>query len=133
MTHQETQFSPQERIDQLLKAIDLIENDQRQEALPILRALIHDDNNFEDAWLWMSVAVDNTDQSAVCLDNVLRINPDNFRAASALYRLRETEINSERRRAQLRFVHDMALGGLWLLFFAILIAIALTYAYRLQA
>jgi hypothetical protein len=118
----------EERIDRLLDAIELIEADRREDALPILRDLIRMDNDFEDAWLWMSVAVDDVDRSAVCLDNVLRINPKNERAATALYRLRETEIVSESRRARLRSIRDTALVGLWVLFLGIMVAILMTYS-----
>ncbi|MEL7235027.1 MAG: hypothetical protein AAGK74_11045, partial [Chloroflexota bacterium] len=51
------------RIDRLLDAIDLIKEDRREEARVLLRQLINEDGNFEDAWLWMSVAVDSIDQS----------------------------------------------------------------------
>ncbi|MBC8099331.1 MAG: hypothetical protein H7Y11_07800 [Armatimonadetes bacterium] len=116
-----------ERIDRLLDAIDLVKHDRREDARAALRELIAEDSNFEDAWLWMSVAVDSLDQSTVCLDNVLRVNPRNWRAAGALYRLRETELQMERRRNRLRFSRDLALGLLWLLVFVLIIAVMATY------
>jgi len=115
-----------QRIDRLLDAIDLIKADRREEALPILRGLIQQHKDFEDAWLWMSVAVDSIDQSVLCLDNVLRINPNNAYAAAALYRLRQAEMASEQRRARLRGYRDMSIVAFWLLFFAILVAILMT-------
>ncbi len=115
------------RIDRLLDAIELVQLDHREEARTLLRGLIHDYNDFEHAWLWMSVAVDSLDQSTLCLDNVLRVNPHNRQAASALFRLRETEIRVERRRARLRIWRDTALGVFWLLFVGLCFAVMLTY------
>jgi hypothetical protein len=108
------------RIDRLMDAIDLIKADRREEARQLLRELIRENADFEDAWLWMSLAVDTLDQSAVCLDNVLRVNPGNAAAAAALYRLRSQEIESTRTRARLRFWRDTALMGFWLLVMGLL-------------
>jgi hypothetical protein len=113
----------QHPIDRLLDAIELVQSNRRAEALPTLRELIREDKDFEDAWLWMSVAVETPDQSAVCLDNVLRINPKNRQASAALYRLRESELRSESHRAKIRGYRDMAIGGLWLLSIFLLFAV----------
>ncbi|MGJ3238437.1 MAG: hypothetical protein ACFE0Q_07005 [Anaerolineae bacterium] len=111
------------KIDRLLDAVELVKADRRQEALPILRALIREDSDFEEAWLWMSLAVDEMDQSVICLDNVLRINPDNVRAATALYHLQQAESAAERKRSHLRRYRDLALIGLWLLTAMILFSV----------
>jgi hypothetical protein len=111
------------RIDRLLDAIELVKADKRTQALPILRSLIHDDSDFEDAWLWMSVAVDSLDQAIICLDNVLRINPANTNAATALYRLQMKEFASQQKRAQLRSYRDVCLMLLWILIFVLMFAI----------
>ena len=118
----------QNKIDRLLDAIDLVKLDKRSHAHEILRELIREDSNFEDAWLWMSVTVNSIDQSTICLDNVLRVNPNNTYAAGALYRLRESEIRLERRRAKLTFVRDSFLFLLWSFTVALLYAIILTYS-----
>src|SRR6185436_12316762 len=112
MTDQE---ATAERIDRLMDAIELVKEDRREEAVQMLRVLIGEDNNFEDAWLWMSVAVDSLDQSSICLDNVLRVNPQNSEAASALHRIRGPEMLFERQRGRLRFYRDLALGAMWVL------------------
>ena len=104
-----------DRVERLLDAIDLIKDNQIQEARALLRSIIQEDSNFEDAWLWMSVVVDVLDQSIVCLDNVLRINPDNWQAAGALHRLRESELLMQKRRSQLRFYRDLSYTGMMLL------------------
>ncbi|MEL6148410.1 MAG: hypothetical protein AAFR56_02215, partial [Chloroflexota bacterium] len=103
------------RIDRLLDAIDLIKEDRREEARVLLRQLINEDGNFEDAWLWMSVAVDSIDQSYVCLDNVLRVNPSNHRAAGAFYRIREPEIKMQRRRGRYLIIRDVTFITLWII------------------
>ena len=74
----------------------------------------------------MSVAVDEMDQSIICLDNVLRINPDNVQAATALYHLREAEVASERKRDQLRRYRDFSAIALWILIIFLLFAALLT-------
>lgn len=115
------------RIDRLMDAIEMVKDNRREEARRLLRELIQEDNNFEDAWLWMSVAVDSLDQSSLCLDNVLRVNPDNSEAAGALYRIRKPEIMEERRRGRIRLYRDLAFGLMWLLVLVLLYAMLFTY------
>lgn len=115
------------RIDRLLDAIELIKANRRDEARGLLRDLIREDSDFEDAWLWMSLAVDTLDQAAVCLDNVLRINPRNYQAAGALYRIRVPEMAMKRRRSHLRLVRDMAIGVMWLIIAVTFVGVYATY------
>jgi hypothetical protein len=115
------------RVDRLLDAIDLVQDNRPEEARTLLRQLIREDNDFEDAWLWLSITVDSLDQSSLCLDNVLRVNPNNTLAAGALYRLRESEIRMEQQRGRLRFVRDLSLGLLWVLVIALLYAVLFSY------
>jgi hypothetical protein len=114
-------------IHRLLDAIELIQADRKAEALPILRELIKDNNNFEEAWLWMSVAVESMDESLICLDYVLRLNPRNETALRALVRLREIELASGRKRVQLRSSRDTANAMFVILCIAIFFAIFYTY------
>ena len=116
-----------DRIDLLMDAIELVKVDRRPEAVNILRGLIHADNDFEDAWLWMSVAVDSLDQSSICLDNVLRVNPANNEAASALFRIRSPEMELEKRRGRLRIYRDLALVGMWMLVLGLLYSLLFTF------
>jgi hypothetical protein len=119
------------RIDHLLDAIDLIKGNRRGEAYHVLRDLIREDSNFEDAWLWMSVAVDSLDQASICLDNVLRVNPGNSEAVAALYRIRAPEIRLARERSRLRFYRDMAVGLMWLVIMIVLFGAFFTFmSYR---
>lgn len=52
-----------------------------------MEALKQDERN-ETAWLWLSGAVDNDEERAICLENVLTINPANERARRGLEELR---------------------------------------------
>jgi hypothetical protein len=76
----------------------------------------------------MSVAVDSLDQASVCLDNVLRVNPDNYEAAGALYRIRIPEMKMKRRRSHLRMYRDMAFTVMWVLIIGAIIGAYLTFA-----
>jgi len=111
------------RIDRLLDAIELVETDRRAEARTLLRELIREDGDFEHAWLWMSVAVDTIDQSAVCLDNVLRVNPANHQAAGALQRLRAPEYEMRQRRGRTALYRDASFLLLWAFIFIMLFTV----------
>ncbi|MBC7872031.1 MAG: hypothetical protein H7Y09_14390 [Chitinophagaceae bacterium] len=115
------------RIDRLMDAIEFVKEDKREEARSVLRELIRENNDFEDAWLWMSVAVDSLDQSSICLDNVLRVNPGNLYASGALYRMREDEMRMEKRRSQLRFYRDISIMMMWLLVIVLLFSVLFSY------
>ena len=116
------------RIDRLLDAVEFIKANRRDEARGLLRDLIREDSDFEDAWLWMSLAVDSLDQASVCLDNVLRVNPHNYEAAGALYRIRVPEMEMKKRRSRLRMYRDMAIGVMWLIIAFTFVGVYLTYA-----
>ena len=122
-----TDTTADSRVDRLLDAIDFIKADQREEGLRLLRELIREDNDFESAWLWMSVAVESLDQAALCLDNVLRVNPDNAAAAGALHRIRQPEMLVQRRRLRVRFYRDFSLACMWLLVLTLLFSMLFAY------
>lgn len=122
----DSQDKQNHKIDRLLDAIELVKADKQSEALPILRDLIREDSNFEDAWLWMSLAVDEMDQSIICLDNALRINPDNVQASTALYHLRQVELAAEKKRDELRRYRDFSAIALWVLIGILLLATIMT-------
>jgi hypothetical protein len=114
------------RVDKLLDAIELVKADRKADARRLLQEIIHEDSNFEAAWLWLSVAVDSVDQSSICLDNVLRVNPSNQYAALALYRIREPEIRMIRQRNRMLFYRDMTFIALWVLVFMLFFIITST-------
>jgi hypothetical protein len=117
----------EERIDRLLDAIDLVKEDRRDEARLLLRDLVNEDSDFEEAWMWMSVTVDSLDQSSVCLDNVVRVNPNNAQAARALHRLRLPEMEMQKQRTRLRLYRDLALMSMWILVVALLYTMMFLY------
>ncbi|NWF68356.1 MAG: hypothetical protein HXY40_04660 [Chloroflexi bacterium] len=117
-----------QRVDRLLDAIEMVKADRREEARHLLRELIRENGDSEHAWLWMSVAVDSLDQSIVCLDNVLRVNPDNLEAVSALYRLRESHMLVEKQRASLKTMRDLSFTIMWTLIIMTLFGVLLTYS-----
>lgn len=119
-------YSQTHKVDRLLDAIDLIKADKHDSALPILRSIIREDSNFESAWLWMSLAVKDIDQSIICLDNVLRINPDNLYASTALYRLRKAELAAQRTRDRMRRIRDFSYVALWILIMSLLFAVLIS-------
>lgn len=100
-------------LDKLLDAVELVKLNQHDKANELLREIIREDSDFEYAWLWMSVTVESLDQSSVCLDNVLRVNPTNHYAAGALSRIREPERNMQRRRGRVQFYRDVAFFLMW--------------------
>lgn len=104
-----------DQVERLMDAIEYLKADRRVEARAVLRALIAEDSDFEDAWLWMSLSVDTLDQSAVCLDNALRVNPANRRAAAALLRLREGDLALAIRRGRYKLFRDLSVTSMWLL------------------
>lgn len=119
-------MSHADRVDRLLDAIELVKADRRAEARALLRELITEDGDFEDAWLWMSVAVDSLDQASLCLDNVLRINPRNAYAAQALYRIREPEIRMMQRRGRMIVYRDITFIVMWIVIFMLMLGTFLT-------
>ncbi len=108
------------RHERLRHAVNLIKNGQPKPARAILRELIHEDGNFEEAWLWMSVSVDSLEDSYICLDNVLRINPRNRSAASAYYRIRQREMRMEQIRDRIQMYRGLILTIYWLFVFIML-------------
>jgi hypothetical protein len=121
-----------EQIERLLDAIELVKADRRAEAFVILRGLINEDSTFEDAWMWMSLAVDSFDQSAICLDHVLRVNPQNMAAAGALYRLRETDMRFDKVRDRYRAIRDTARAIVGLVVATVFISACATTAYLIN-
>jgi hypothetical protein len=124
---------PTNKIDRLLDAIECVKAENRAAAQSILHDLISEDSDFEDAWLWMSVVVENIDQSILCLDNVLRINPNNVNAATALYQLQKVELAAEEKRTRLRNYRDWALFAFWALIMLIIFSVLISYSVLMAA
>lgn len=60
---------------------------RREEARQILLHIVELDERNEQAWLWLSGAVDGREDRRVCLENVLAINPNNAHAQQGLRHL----------------------------------------------
>lgn len=78
--------------EELRQAIDLIKSGKKQDSIPILKGILKTDKNNERAWMWMSACVDSTEDKRYCLQEVLRIDPNNETAKSALDRLQPMPI-----------------------------------------
>jgi hypothetical protein len=55
-----------------------------------LMEVVERDQMYEQAWLWLSAAVDTNEDRVVCLENVLTINPANEVARRGLEKLRRS-------------------------------------------
>jgi hypothetical protein len=63
---------------------------RNSEARRLLESVLNVDERNEQAWLWLSGVVDDAEERAICLENVLTINPDNQAARQGLAALRAT-------------------------------------------
>ncbi len=68
----------------LNKAIIAAKAGRKVEARQLLEAVLDADERNERAWLWLSGVVDSDEERAICLENVLSINPDNQPARKGL-------------------------------------------------
>lgn len=66
------------------EGINAFKAGRREEARTFLMKAVELDQYNEQAWLWLSAAVDSVDDQRTCLENVLAINPDNARARNGL-------------------------------------------------
>jgi len=73
----------------LQNAISLIKSGHKEEAQTILIQILEDDPQNEKAWIWMSAVVDTDEMRLECLDEVLKINPNNQAAQKGAAKLRE--------------------------------------------
>ena len=71
----------------LEQAISAAKAGRKEEARRLLEAVLDADDRNEQAWLWMSSVVDSDEERAICLENVLTINPHNEPARRGLVAL----------------------------------------------
>lgn len=57
---------------------------RKEQAQQLLMQYVEQDEGNEEAWLWLSGAVDDLDDIEVSLQNCLAINPNNERAKQGL-------------------------------------------------
>jgi hypothetical protein len=72
----------------LRQAIATAKEGRREEARHLLETVLDADERNEQAWLWLSGLVDSDEERAICLENVLAINPSNAAARQGLAALR---------------------------------------------
>lgn len=63
--------------DELRKAIDLIKNNQKNDGEKILSSILGINPNNEMAWLWLASCKNKDIEKVYCLEQALRINPQN--------------------------------------------------------
>lgn len=62
---------------ELKQAVKLIKSGQKEAGKEILLQILSEDERNDTAWLWMSATVDTDELRLECLDEALRINPNN--------------------------------------------------------
>lgn len=76
-------------VDELLKqAQALVKQGRKADARPVLERIVREDDQNEQAWLWLSAVVDTLDDQRICLENVLMLNPTNVKAQKGLETIR---------------------------------------------
>jgi hypothetical protein len=71
----------------LRSAIDAVKANRKAEARLMLERIVQVDQMNEQAWLWLSACVETAEEQAICLENVLDINPNNQKALKGLQAL----------------------------------------------
>jgi len=81
--------------EKLTRAVQLIKDGDKTAALPILKEVVQAEPNNESAWLWLYSCVEKVEQKKYCLQQALKINPNNQNARNALLKLEKQEtVNS---------------------------------------
>ncbi len=78
----------EQQIDSRLKeGIAALKAGDKAKARALLMAVLEENERHEQAWLWLSGAVDSVEERQICLENVLTINPHNEQAKRGLLKL----------------------------------------------
>ncbi len=72
---------------QLRAGIRAAQQNNLEQARTLLEGVLRQDRNNELAWIWMASVVGTTREKRVCLERVLKINPDNGAARQAINNL----------------------------------------------
>jgi tetratricopeptide (TPR) repeat protein len=75
----------------LKEGITAVKKGDRIQGRELLEKVLAADERNEQAWLWLSGAVDSAEERQICLENVLAINPDNALAQNGLARLAQAD------------------------------------------
>ncbi|MGQ9889795.1 MAG: hypothetical protein ACUVSX_15110 [Aggregatilineales bacterium] len=79
--------NPADLQEKLRLGIEAARRGDREAARLLLRQVLSADPRSESAWLWLASVVDSLAERRACLQNVLKLNPNNQRAREALSRL----------------------------------------------
>lgn len=72
-------------VSELLRAgIEAAKRGDKPAAADLLQQVVDVDERNEQAWLWLSGVVEDPEDTRICLENVLEINPNNARAVAGL-------------------------------------------------
>lgn len=75
---------PQDLNALLQEGIALARAGERAKAREIFETIVEQDERSEKAWFWLASVVETDEERKICLNNVLRLNPANERARTAL-------------------------------------------------
>lgn len=76
------------KLQQAIKAINLGDKSTGQK---LLAEVLKSEPQSEDAWLWMAKVVTSVEQRKKCLEQVMKLNPDNKEAQQEMRRLQQIE------------------------------------------
>lgn len=79
--------NPADIQEKLNLGIEAARRGDREAARALLRQVVTAAPQNESAWMWLASVVDGLGERRICLQNVLKINPNNQRAREALARL----------------------------------------------
>jgi thioredoxin-like negative regulator of GroEL len=89
-------FSPTEISSLLQRGIAAARSGRSGEAQHLLQKVVKADSNNEMAWLWLSGLMATHVQKRACLEQVLRVNPENIYARASLARLQDRPVAKTR-------------------------------------
>lgn len=76
--------SPDQLAEWLYDGAVAVQKGDKQRAMDLLMLVVQADESNEEAWLWLSGAVDDLEDQQIALENVLAINPRNQAARQGL-------------------------------------------------
>lgn len=79
-----------EAAERLKLGIEAVKTGQRVKAKELLIEIVEEDEENEQAWLWLSSVVDTDADKQICLENMLTLNPQNQSAQKRLAKLRNS-------------------------------------------
>ena len=77
--------------EKLQQGIDAARANDKKAARAILKEVVEADETQAAAWLWLYKVVDSLEEKAICLDNVLTLEPDNDYARERLIRIKSEQ------------------------------------------